>query len=79
MSTLLDATALGERLGATAEQVKIWHRYYRWPHVKLGREIRWTPEQADEIVRRQSVTHEGATVVPADGRTRRSQARRRSA
>lgn len=73
--SLLNAGDLAALLGAdSAEQVKEWHRRYKWPHVKLGRTVRWTPEQADEIVRRHTVA--GGTLTAADGRTPRSAGRR---
>lgn len=45
---------------------------YGWPCVQVGRTIRFTPEQVDEIVRRHTVQPEAA--APAlDGQTARSQ------
>lgn len=80
MSDLLDAAAMAERLSARDEkQVMEWHRRYHWPHVKIGRAVRWTPEQADEIVRRHIVSPAGAEpqlgIIP--GQTARSRARSR--
>lgn len=75
---LLTAADMATLLNAEDEkQVKEWHRRYHWPHVKLGREVRWTAEQATEIVRRHTVTVK-ATALEDDGRTARSKARGRS-
>ena len=54
-----------------------WNRKLGWPHVRVGHRIRWTEEQYEEIVRRQSVTPAMPKGLP--GQTSRSAARRRSA
>lgn len=70
---LLTAADLAERLSARDEaQVMEWHRRYRWPSVKIGRVVRWTPEQADEIVRLHIVKPAKADPVVATGQTARS-------
>lgn len=66
-SRLLTAADLAEHFGVTEAKVMEWQRVYSWPRVKVGRTIRWTPEQVEQIDRSHSVTPQGVT--PADGRT----------
>lgn len=47
-----------------------WHRDYQWPHVRVGRRIRYTPEQVAEILRRHTVKPERVKGLP--GQTARS-------
>jgi hypothetical protein len=77
MSNLLTLTDLAVKLSADEETVVKWQRRYHWPHVKIGRALRWTPEQADEIVRRHAVTAPESKPVVVSGQTARS-ARRAS-
>lgn len=71
---LLTAADLGEELGASAAKVMEWRRTYGWPHVRIGRSIRWTPEQVEQITKAHTVIGgpESPVIVPADGRTARS-------
>lgn len=55
-TTLIDDAGLAEVIGgdtATAEQVAIWRRAYNWPCVKFGRQVRYTEEHVQEILRMQ--------------------------
>jgi hypothetical protein len=57
--------------GKTARWVLESRLKYGWPCVKVGRVIRFTPEQVEEIVRRHT-TQEGAGTPALDGQTARS-------
>ncbi|MFT3871099.1 MAG: helix-turn-helix domain-containing protein [Nocardioides sp.] len=73
---LLTAADLAELLGAPESTVMEWCRTYRWPHVRLGRRFRWTPEQVEQIVAAHVVVGEKPDT---SGRTARAMQRRRSA
>lgn len=64
---LLTPSDLAAHFGVTEAKVMEWQRTYGWPRVKVGRTIRWTPEQVAEIERSHSVSASGVT--PTDGRT----------
>jgi len=70
MSNLLTPDDLAEEFGVPVSTVMLWNRDNGWPHVRVGRRIRWTPEQLEEILRRQSVTPAKAPKLP--GQTSRS-------
>lgn len=75
MDTLLTPTDLAERWGGgkTARWV-IEQRFKNgWPCVKVGRTIRFTQQQVDEIIRRQTVAT--AASVEAAGQTLASSSR----
>lgn len=82
MDELLTTDALAMVLGVEADQVDRWRKRYGWPHVKIGRAVRFTPVQVDEILERHTV-REGAHVKPSlpgqeNGLTRLSAIRSRS-
>lgn len=59
--------------GTTKRKVLDWMHQYEWPHVKVGRLIRFTDEQVAEILRRQTVATKPALPQAAiAGQTRRS-------
>ena len=70
---------LAEWLGVTEAKVLEWRRAKRWPSIKVGKTIRFTPEQFEQIIAQHTVTPPppSAAVVIA-GQTARS-ANRRSA
>lgn len=73
---LLTEAQLADALGATRDQVGVWRRQYGWPHVKLGREVRFTAAQVDEIVALHTVRPANTTQpVGLPGQTPRSAAR----
>jgi hypothetical protein len=74
---LSTADDLAEMFGVPRERVLRWSRQFAWPRTRIGRSVRWTPEQVAEIVAKHSIS--GGTIAPADGRTVRSATRRRSA
>lgn len=66
---LLTPADLAEHFGVTEAKVMEWQRVYDWPRVKVGRTIRWTQDQLVEIELLHSVTKDGVTPTPLDGRT----------
>lgn len=82
MSDLITDVTLAEKFGVTTKRLHSMRRYHHWPCVKLGNQIRFTPEQVTQIVDMQTVTAEAAPAArPAivKGQTPRSAARRRPA
>lgn len=75
VDNLLTAEDLAVIFGVNRRRIIEWANQYAWPRVRVGRSLRWTPEQVEAIKARHSVTPAG--VKPADGRTARS-ARRAS-
>jgi DNA-binding transcriptional MerR regulator len=69
-SQLLTPADLAEHFGVTERTLLRWANQYAWPRTQIGRRLRWTPEQVDQIKRQHAVTPAG--VKPADGRTARS-------
>lgn len=67
---LLTADDLATIFGVSRRRVMEWQNQHAWPSVRVGRTIRWTPEQVEQIKARHSVTPAG--VKPADGRTTKS-------
>jgi hypothetical protein len=82
---LLTPTDLGALLnGLDATTVEKLRKRHHWPHVRISRvplEIRYTEEQAAQIVAQHSVapTLSNAPATRVPGQTPRSAARRRSA
>lgn len=66
MSRLLTPADLAERWSTTSRWVM--ENYAQWPHVRLGRRVRFTEAQVAEIERRNTVAHRPA----ATGQTGRS-------
>lgn len=66
---------LAEILKATEEQVLRWRRDHRWPSFKVGKTIRFTPEQVEQIIASHSETPERPAVdldSVLEGQTKRS-------
>ena len=79
MSTYVTPAALADMLDATEANVLQWRRQYAWPSVKIGKTIRFTSEQVEQIIAKHSVapSKSKAAAPVIDGQTRRS-ARRAS-
>lgn len=81
MTALITDGELAEQFGIPVEKLHDLRKRNRWPFVRLGRfEIRFTPEQVEQIVALHSEAP--AVEVPqvkAPGQTARSAGRRRSA
>lgn len=74
VDVLLDADDLAVIFKTHRRRVMEWQLAFGWPRIKIGKEIRWTPEQVEQIKRTHTVTAAGVT--PADGRTARSARKR---
>jgi hypothetical protein len=72
---LIDAKALGDRLGFTAEWVRDQCRKQGWPHQRFNRNIRFTPEQVEAIL----TLHNQKPDITRTGRRRLHATRRRAA
>lgn len=51
---------LAELFGISERQLLDWRRMNNWPSVRIGRTIRFTQTQLDEILRRHSETPKAA-------------------
>ncbi len=71
---LLTADDLAAVFGVNRRRVMEWQHIHSWPCVRVGRTLRWTPEQVEQIKAKHTITPQG--VRSTDGRTARS---RRSA
>lgn len=65
---------LAERFGVRRRRLLELNAKHGWPHVRIGKHIRWTEDQIDQILRKHTVT--GGVVNTKGGRTARSTARR---
>lgn len=66
---------LAEILDVTTDQVLTWRRQYGWPSIKIGKTIRFTEAQVEQIIASHSVTPkrpEDSAAVVLDGQTSRS-------
>lgn len=52
---LLTEDELAERLGVSPAKVAEWRRTYGWPHVRIGRRIRYTIADVRDIESRHHV------------------------
>jgi hypothetical protein len=75
MSALITPEQMAERFsGVEVKTVLEWNRKYHWPHVRVGKQLRWTEEQYDEIVRQHSAAGDRPKGLP--GQTARSASRK---
>lgn len=67
--------------GTSAATVAEWRRRYDWPHVRLGRKVRYTETNVEQILRMQAEGGKRRQLTPGvlPGQTKRSAAKRRSA
>ena len=75
MTSFITEAALAEALGASEAQVTEWRRRYNWPHVKIGRQVRFTEADVRAIESLHHVTPKADDVLP--GQTALSAARSR--
>lgn len=66
---------LAALLGVTVDKAVSWRRRYGWPHVKLGREVRYTDADVQAIAAKHHVESAAADSLP--GQTALSAARSR--
>lgn len=74
MRYLTDAD-LAEKLGVPEKKVAEWRLRYGWPHMKVGRQVRYTLDDIAEIERRQHVAGSAPTSDALPGQTALSAAR----
>ena len=65
---------MAAKFGVSRRRIMEWQHKYQWPCVRVGRTIRWTSQQVEQIAALHAVK---APKVVSDGRTLAS--RRRSA
>lgn len=72
---------LADVFGVTERRIAEWRRQFGWPHVKTGRQVRYTDAQLEQIVASHSNAGEKRDrfSVKVAGQTKRSASRRRSA
>lgn len=78
MSEYTTPAELAEKLGVTEAKVLEWRRQHAWPSLKIGKTIRFTAEQVEQIIARHTSTPKhttAATPILIDGQTKRSAAR----
>lgn len=73
MTEFLTEADLAETLGTTEAQVAEWRRRYGWPHIKLGRQIRFTHSDIRAITAQHHVAGTEPSGLP--DQTARSAAR----
>ncbi len=73
MTDFLTEAELAERLNVSELKVREWRRQYGWPHVKIGRQVRFTEADVAAIERQHRVDGERPSGLP--GQTPRSAAR----
>lgn len=62
--------------GVTEKKVGEWRRKHGWPHLTVGRTVRYTPEHVEQILRQhQAAVSSTPTALP--GQTKRSASRSR--
>lgn len=68
---LLTPADLAEKVKATPERIVRLCRERGWPHVRMGRAVRFTPEQYAQIVAMQTVAPKVKVATPT-GQTAKS-------
>lgn len=61
MTAYLTDADIAEKFGESVEKIAKWRRQYGWPHIKVGRQIRYTDSNLVEIER----LHHVAATKPA--------------
>jgi uncharacterized protein YjcR len=75
MTAFLTEAQVAEMLGEPEEKVAEWRRRYGWPHVKIGRQVRYTESDVQAIGRLHHVEAPRYDALP--GQTSLSAARSR--
>lgn len=73
MSGFLTEGDLARELGESEDKVAEWRRRYNWPHVKIGRQVRFTEADVRAIAAMHHVA--GGKVTGIGDQTGRSAAR----
>lgn len=74
MTDFITEADLAKRLETDVAHVAEWRRRYGWPHLKIGREVRFTEADVTAIEALHHVTTKRSEGLP--GQTARSAARR---
>ncbi len=61
MTLFVTEASLADMLDATEEQVREWRRRYDWPHLKIGRQVRFTESDVRAIAAQHHVDSEPTT------------------
>lgn len=80
-TSLYSPEDLAEMLHTDRETVLEWRRIYGWPSIKIGKTIRFTSDQVEQILAKHSTgpAKKQPTAVPAvSGQTAKSASRRRA-
>lgn len=64
MTDFLTEADLAERLGVAEIKVRKWRAQYRWPHVKIGRQVRFTESDVRAIEAMHHVTSDRPEALP---------------
>lgn len=74
MTALRSPADLAEMFGADETLILKWRRQYGWPCVKVGRKVRFTQEQVEQIIARHSSAPgvDDSPAVVIGGQTKRS-------
>lgn len=75
MTEFLTETELAEMLGEPEAKVIEWRRRYGWPHIKIGRQVRYTESDVRAIQALHHVSGDKPAALP--GQTALSAARSR--
>ena len=73
MSDFLTESDLAEALGVDESMIRKWRQQYGWPHIKIGRQVRFTEADVRAITSQHHVSGERVSGLP--GQTSRSIAR----
>lgn len=64
MSAFITEAELAADLGETEDKVAEWRRRYNWPHLKIGRQVRYTVEDVRAIASLHHIGGRSATALP---------------
>lgn len=64
MTTFITEADLAERLGVAETKVTEWRRQYNWPHIKIGRQVRFTEADVQAIQTLHHVTADRPAGLP---------------
>lgn len=73
MTGLRTEADLAEIFDATERRISEWRRIYNWPHTRIGRTIRFTDNQVEQILAsHECKAHGEPAAVLLSGQTKRS-------
>lgn len=65
MSAFITEAELADELDETVEKVAEWRRRYGWPHIKIGRQVRFTEADVRAIQSMHHVESERPSGLPS--------------